>query len=40
MHNQNCCQSTGCSGSHGAIYARKADLGGGDSSGAFNESWG
>ena len=40
MHNQNGCQSTGCSGSHGAIYARKGDLGGGDSSSAFNESWG
>ena len=40
MHNQNGCRSTGCSGSHGAIYARKGDLGGGDSSSAFNESWG
>ena len=39
MHNQNGCQSMGCSRSHGAIYARKVDLGGGDSSGAFNESW-
>ena len=34
------CQSIGCSGSYGAIYARMGDLGGGDSSGAFNESWG
>ena len=24
----------------GAIYARKGDIGSGDSSGAFNESWG
>ena len=40
MRNQNGCQSTGCGGSHGAIHARKGDLGGGDSSGAFNESCG
>ena len=36
MHNQNGCQSTGCSGSHGAIYARKVDLGGG----AISKNWG
>ena len=40
MHNQNGCQSTGCSCRHGAIHARKGDLGNDDSSGAFNESWG